>query len=53
MGGVFQHDAEILEEEAVAQGGLHANIGGDAGKDQVANAAAAQNTVQLSVEKPL
>ena len=43
MGGVGQHDAEIFEEEAVAQGRFHADVGGDAGEDQGADAPAARS----------
>src|SRR5471030_1194 len=52
MGGVFQHYAEILEEETVTQRGLNAHVGGDAGEDQMMNAVAAQQAVELSVEEP-
>jgi hypothetical protein len=53
MGGVFQHHAEIFEEKAVAQGRLHADVGGDPGKHQMADAAAAQNAVERVLKKPL
>ena len=51
MGSVFQHHAKILEEEAVAQGGLHADVGGNARKDQMTNAPAAQQAVERGIEK--
>ncbi len=53
MGGVFQHNAEIFEEETIAQRRLDADIGGDAGKHQMANTATAQNAIEWCVKKPL
>jgi hypothetical protein len=53
MGGVFQHDAEILKEKAIAQCRFDANIGGDPGKHQMTNATAAQDAVQWGIKKPL
>ena len=43
--GIVQDDAEILQEEAVAQGRLDADVGGDAGEDQRTDAAGAQQAV--------
>ncbi len=51
MGRVFQHDAEIFEVEAVPQGAFHADIGGDAAEDEVADAARPQHAVELRVEE--
>src|SRR5947209_8847782 len=51
MDGVLEHDAEIFEVEGVAQRRLHADIGGDAGEHQRADAARAQHAVDVGVEK--
>ena len=37
MGGILQYHPKILEEKAVAQGRLHAHVGGYARKDQMTN----------------
>jgi hypothetical protein len=37
--GIVQDDAEIFQKEAIAQGRLDADVGGDAGEDQRADAA--------------
>src|SRR5471030_653589 len=47
--GVVQHHAEIFEEEAVAQGRLDADVGGDAGEHQRAYAARAQGAVEVGI----
>ena len=49
--GVVQHHAEIFQEEAVAQRRLHADVGGDAGEHQRADAARAQHAVEVGVEE--
>ena len=41
----------VFEEEAVAQGRLHADVGGDADEDQVLDVARAQHAVELAVEE--
>ena len=51
MGGILQHHPKILEEKAVAQGRLHAHVGGDAGEHQMTNAPAAQQAVERGIEK--
>ena len=51
MGGVVQDHAEIFQVETVAQRRFHADIGGDAAKHERADAARAQDAVELAIEE--
>src|SRR5450830_1608387 len=51
VSGVSQHDAEVFKKKAVAQGRLDANIGSDAGKYQIADAARTQHAVEAGIVK--
>ncbi|OMP12957.1 hypothetical protein COLO4_02524 [Corchorus olitorius] len=51
MRGVSQYHAEIFQKEAVTQRGLDADVGGDAGKNQMTDPAAAQHAVERGIEK--
>ena len=51
MGSVLEHDPEILEKKAIAEGRFNTDIGGDADEDEVADPPRTQHAVELGMKE--